>query len=172
MKRYYKRPEGNLIGGIGNFINTFPKKDITINVNKIYNIDYYKIKKKFKYDYNKLDFTQRVICPENNTEIEEFPRSKKCKSQEKNSLNNIKGFFPSLMLKTPISFVNEKGKKRINRSFDSGSKNNNQFDYDNNRFLGIARKHRIQNINLESKIAPLKFQRKHFYDKDIKTYLY
>ena len=59
----------NIKGGIAKFINTNKRKDKTKeNLIKKYNKDYYRIRKKFKEEYNKLDFTKRVIIPQKNKE--------------------------------------------------------------------------------------------------------
>jgi len=169
---YTIKPKDHLEGGIGKFISAKPINRKKKDASQFYNPEYYKIKKKFKYVYNKLDFTQRVLCPENNIEIEPYVnRFKKCKSQERNSLNS-NGPFCSLMLKTPKLFINTKGKKRMNRSYESTNrgffelsfcdKNEETYNMDNKRLSRIDRIHRNNEINYKYNMGPYQFQKKHF----------
>ena len=41
------------------------KRKKSVDINKMYDADYYKIRYKYKNDYNKIDFTQRVLCTDN-----------------------------------------------------------------------------------------------------------
>ena len=59
----------HLSGGIAKFININKRKDYSKELFiKKYKKDYYKIRKKFIDDYNKIDFTKRVILPQKNIE--------------------------------------------------------------------------------------------------------
>ena len=171
----------NLEGGIGKFIETKPKKKISKqNIDKTYNSDYYKIKNKYKNDYNKYQFTQRVIDPEKNIEKMKVSKIKTFRSQEKNLRHITDGTYKSLMSKTPID-IPIKGRKRMNKSIDCGNKPDSILFYenrleecskDNNRLFGVERKFRTKLINTESVIPPYKFGRKHFFDKEKSTSLY
>ena len=163
------------------FINVKPKNEKkSEDISKIYNPEYYKIKKKFKYDYNKYDFTQRVLIPENNIEKRKISKIKTFVSQEKNLRHTTDGTYRSLMLKTPINFPT-RGRKRMNKSFDCGNKPDSEIFFDNkleecnkynDRLFGVERKIRRRIINTESEIPPYKFGRKHFFDKEKSTALY
>ena len=148
----------NIIGSVAKFINTNKRKDKTKEIfNKKYNKDYYRIRKKFREDYNKIDFTKRVIIP---------LRVGECS-------------FQSLMIRTPQSFPIKEGRKRINKSFDCGNRPDNIIfhDYKNfknkecqknnndNEIFGVGRKLRIKLINFESKISPHKFGKKQYHGK-------
>ena len=155
-------------------------KQALLDVDKIYDSDYYKIKNKYKNDYNKYKFTQRVVCPENDTEKKRINKIRTYGSQEKNSRYTIDGTYKSLMNKTLV-VIPIKGRKRMNKSIDCGNKpdsiifNENRLDEcmkDNNRIFGVERKFRSKVINTESEIQPYKFGRKHFFDKEKTTSLY
>ena len=146
----------------------------------MYDADYYKIKNKYKNDYNKYNFTQRVLCPENNTEKVRINKIKTYTSQKNILRHKTDGTYKSLMLITPEVFP-IKGRKRINKSIDCGNKPDSILFYedkleecnkDNNRLFGVERKLRAKAINIESEIQPYKFGRKHFFDKEKKTALY
>jgi hypothetical protein len=161
----------NLSGGIAKFINVNKRKDYSKDIfNKKYKIDYYKIRKKFKDDYNKIDFTKRVILPQKN--IEKPPPKKMIIITEfgKQLRRFGEGSYTSLIARTPMSFP-IKGKKRINKSFDCGNRPDNGIFYgkenmkDNNRPLKIKGKLRTKLINIESETPQCRLGRKHFFDK-------
>ena len=169
-------------GGIGKFMNVKVKKEKKIkDIDKLYDADYYKIKTKYKNDYNKLDFTQRVLLPENNKEKKaRIQKIRTYASQEKNLRHTTDGTYKSLMFKTPDSFP-MKGRKRMNKSIDCGNKPDSELFYenkieecmkDNNRLFGVERKCRCKVINTESIIHPYRFGRKHFFDKEKSSTLY
>ena len=162
-------------------MNIKPKKEkAELDVDKIYDSDYYKIKNKYKNDYNKYNFTQRVICPENDTEKKRINKIRTYGSQENNLRHTTDGTYKSLMFKTPMTLP-LKGRKRMNKSIDCGNKPDSIIFYenrleeckkDNNRLFGVERKFRSKVINTESEIQPYKFGRKHFFDKEKSTSLY
>lgn len=183
LPRKYKKNTNyeNLHGGLGRFINVGPKcnkkKD---EIYKKYKPEYYQIKKKFKYDYNKYDFTRRVILPENNTEKKPVHKIRTFYSQEKDLRHTTDGSYRSLILKTPMTFPT-KGRKRVNKSFDCGNRPDSEIFFDNKieecakgneGLFGVERKIRRKEINKESVIPPYKFGRKHFFDKEKSTALF
>ena len=164
----------NIIGGIAKFINVNKKKDKRKDAfNKKYFKDYYKIRKKFIVDYNKIDFTKRVILPQNDTE-KVPPKKLRIITKAGEDLRRVgEGSYLSLISRTPISFP-IKGRKRINKSFDCGNKPDSEIFFenkieeckkDNNRLFGVERKYRTKLINIESENPPYRFGRKHFYGK-------
>ena len=164
----------NIIGGIAKFINVNKKKDKRKDVfNKKYFKDYYKIRKKFTVDYNKIDFTKRVIIPQNDTE-KVPPKKLRIITKAGEDFRRVgEGSYLSLISRTPISFP-IKGRKRINKSFDCGNKPDSEIFFenkieeckkDNNRLFGVERKYRTKLINIESENPPYRFGRKHFYGK-------
>jgi hypothetical protein len=168
------RYKDNLTGGIAKFINTNKRKDHKKdNFNKKYKNDYYKIRKKFIVDYNKVDFTKRVIVPQKN--IEKPPPKKMIIITDVGK--KLRRFgecsYTSLIARTPMSFP-VKGRKRINKSFDCGNKPDSGIFYenkieecmkDNNRLFGVERKLRTKLNNAESETPPYRFGRKHFFEK-------
>ena len=178
VKNYYR---DNLDGGIAKFINVNKKKDFSKDIfNKKYKNDYYKIRKKFIDDYNKIDFTKRVIMPQKNPEK---PRPKKTRiitELGKNFRRLGEGSYMSLIARTPVSFP-IKGRRRINKSLDCGNKPDSEIFYDNkieecikdnNRLFGVKRKFRTKLINIESEDPPYRFGRKHFFGKIKDTKLF
>ena len=167
----------NIKGGIAKFINTNKRKDKTKeNLIKKYNKDYYRIRKKFKEEYNKLDFTKRVILPQKNKEKAPQKKMRILTQERKNLLRVGEGSFQSLMIRTPQSFPIKEGRKRKNKSFDCGNRPNSIIfhDYKNkecqknnndNEIFGIGRKLRIKLINFESGISPHKFGKKQYHGK-------
>ena len=146
----------------------------------MYDADYCKIKNKYKNDYNKYDFTQRVLCPQNNPEKNKINKIKTYSSQEDILRHKTDGTYKSLMNITPEVFP-IKGRKRMNKSIDCGNKPDSIIFYedkleeckkDNNRLFGVERKYRTKVINTESEIQPYKFGRKHFFSQEKKTALY
>lgn len=183
LHRKYKNNKvykDHLDGGIGNFMNKEPEhKKVKLNEEKMQKSDYYKIKNKFK-NFNKYQFTQRVIYPENDTEKKRVTKIRTFKSQEKDLRYTTDGTYGSLMLKTPVTFP-IKGRKRMNKSIDCGNKPDSILFYedkieecmkDNNRLFGVERKFRSKVINTESPLEPYKFGRKHFFNKEKSTSLY
>ena len=169
-----KSYKDNLNGGIAKFINVNKKKDVSKDeYNKKYNKDYYKIRKKFKIDYNKVDFTKRVINPQKNTE-KALPKKLRIMTQAGKELRRVgEGSYLSLIARTPVAFP-IKGRKRINKSFDCGNKPDSEIFFDNKieecvndnkKLFGVQRKLRAKLINAESKNLPYKFGRKHFFEK-------
>ena len=169
-----KSYKDNLNGGIAKFINANKKKDVSKDeYNKKYNKDYYKIRKKFKIDYNKVDFTKRVINPQKNTE-KALPKKLRIMTQAGKELRRVgEGSYLSLIARTPVSFP-IKGRKRINKSFDCGNKPDSEIFFDNKieecvndnkKLFGVQRKLRAKLINAESENLPYKFGRKHFFEK-------
>ena len=169
-----KSYKDNLNGGIAKFINVNKKKDVSKDeYNKKYNKDYYKIRKKFKIDYNKVDFTKRVINPQKNTE-KALPKKLRIMTQAGKELRRVgEGSYLSLIARTPVSFP-IKGRKRINKSFDCGNKPDSEIFFDNKieecandnkKLFGVQRKLRAKLINAESENLPYKFGRKHFFEK-------
>ena len=169
-----KSYKDNLNEGIAKFINVNKKKDVSKDeYNKKYNKDYYKIRKKFKIDYNKVDFTKRVINPQKNTE-KALPKKLRIMTQAGKELRRVgEGSYLSLIARTPVSFP-IKGRKRINKSFDCGNKPDSEIFFDNKieecvndnkKLLGVQRKLRAKLINAESENLPYKFGRKHFFEK-------
>ena len=158
-------------------MNTKKEKKIT-NLDKLYDADYYKIKNKYD-EYNKYNFTQRVLLPESNKEkTEKTHRIRICGSQEKDLRHTTDGTIKSLLMRTPVNFQMKGGRKRIKKSFDSGNRPDNEifFEYTigdlsmiGDRLYGVERKLRSKVINIESETPPFRFGRKHFYDKDINT---
>ena len=170
------KKKDNITGGIAKFINTNKRKDKTKEIfNKKYNKDYYKIRKKYKEELNRLDYTKRVILPQKNKE--KVPPKKMIILTEagKNLRRLGEGSYLSLMIRTPQSFPIKEGRKRISQSFDCGNKPDsvifNDFDTgecqkDNSRLFGGGKKLRTKFFNIESsKISPYKFGRKHFFGK-------
>jgi hypothetical protein len=166
----------NIKGGIAKFINTNKRKDKTKeNFIKKYNKDYYRIRKKFKVEYNKLDFTKRVIIPQKNKEKAPKKKMRILTQERKNLLRIGEGTFQSLMIRTPQSFPIKEGRKRINKSFDCGNRPNSIIYHDHNNkdkkynhdteIFGVGRKLRIKLINLESGISPIKFGKKQYHGK-------
>ena len=164
----------NLSGGIAKFINVNKRKDYSKDIfNKKYNKDYYKIRKKFKIDYNKVDFTKREINPQKNTE-KALPKKLRIMTQAGKELRRVgEGSYLSLIARTPVSFP-IKGRKRINKSFDCGNKPDSEIFFDNKieecvndnkKLFGVQRKLRAKLINAESENLPYKFGRKHFFEK-------
>lgn len=144
--------------------------------NKKYNKDYYKIRKKFIYDYNKIDFTKRVILPQNNTE-RTSPQKLRILTEAGKTFRRVgEGSYMSLMVRTPVSFP-VKGRKKVNKSFDCGNKNDSVIFNENklkefinvnnvkNKPCGIKKKLRAEMFNKESEILPIKRGRRHFYGK-------
>ena len=180
-KNRIKLYEDNLEGGIAKYMNIKPKKsNKNIDIEHMYDADYYKIRNKYKNNYNKYHFTQRVICPENNTEKKRVNKIRTFGSQEKNLRHATNGTYKSLMLKTPASFP-IKDRKRMNKSIDCGNKPDSILFYenrieecmkDNNRLFGVERKCRSKIINSESVLQKYKFGRKHFFEKEKSTALY
>ena len=169
-----KSYKDNLNEGIAKFINVNKKKDVSKDeYNKKYNKDYYKIRKKFKIDYNKVDFTKRVINPQKNTE-KALPKKLRIMTQAGKELRRVgEGSYLSLIARTPVSFP-IKGRKRINKSFDCGNKPDSEIFFDNKieqcvndnkKLFGVQRKLRAKLINAESENLPYKFGRKHFFEK-------
>lgn len=162
-------------------METRPKKKKPLQyIDQMYNADYYFIKKKYKNDFNKYQFTQRVIRPEKNTERAKVNKIKTFEGQGKDLRHTTDGTYRSLMIKTPI-YIPIKGRKRINKSMDCGNKPDSEIFYDNkleecdkynDRIFGVERKIRAKIINTESVIPPYKFGRKHFFDKEKSTSLY
>ena len=169
-----KYKKDNLSEGLAKFINVNKKRSTAKdNFNKKYKIDYYNIRKKFKVDYNKIDFTKRVILPQKNTEKVPPTKLRIYTQLGKELLRVGEGSYKSLMVRTPVSFP-IRGRKRINKSFDSGNKPDSELFWedkieecskDNNRLFGVERKYRAKLINAESKIEPYRFGRKHFFGK-------
>lgn len=180
-RKYKKTTNENLYCGLGRFINSGPKYHKKRDeIYKKYKPEYYKIKKKFKYDYNNFDFTQRVILPENNTEKKPVHKIRTFYSQEKDLRHTTDGSYRSLILKTPMTFPT-KGRKKVNKSFDCGNRPDSEifFDYKmeecnkgNDGLFGVERKIRRKAINKESELPPYKFGRKHFFNKEKTTSLY
>ena len=169
-----KSYKDNLNGGIAKFINVNKKKDVSKDeYNKKYNKDYYKIRKKFKIDYNKVDFTKRVINPQKNTE-KALPKKLRIMTQAGKELRRVgEGSYLSLIARTPVSFP-IKGRKRINKSFDCGNKPDSEIFFDNKieqcvndnkKLFGVQRKLRAKLSNAESENLPYKFGRKHLFEK-------
>jgi len=164
----------NLSGGIAKFINVNKRKDYSKELFiKKYKKDYYKIRKKFIDDYNKIDFTKRVILPQKNIEKPPPKKMKIITEAGKNLRRLGEGSYLSLIARTPVSFP-VKGRKRVNKSFDCGNKPDSEIFFenkieecmkDNNRLFGVERKFRTKLINIESEDPPYKFGRKHFYGK-------
>ena len=163
----------NIIGSVAKFINTNKRKDKTKEIfNKKYNKDYYRIRKKFREDYNKIDFTKRVIIPQKNKEKVPPKKMRILTEARKNLLRVGECSFQSLMIRTPQSFPIKEGRKRINKSFDCGNRPDNIIfhDYKNfknnfNRPLRIKGKLRTKLINIESETPQCRLGRKHFFDK-------
>lgn len=178
-----KKCKDNIIGGIAKFINVNKKKDVKKEeFIKKYSKDYYKIRKKFKIEYNKIDFTKRVILPQNNTE-RVSPKKLRIITEAGKQFRRLgEGSYMSLFVRTPISFPVKSSRKRLNSSFDCGNKNDNIIFYennnteeckkDNNRLFGVERKYRSKVINAESVDPPYKFGRKHFFEKIKKTKIF
>ena len=177
-----KKCRDNIIGGISKFINVNKKKDVKKEeFIKKYSKDYYKIRKKFKIEYNKIDFTKRVLIPENNTERISPKKLRIITEAGKKFRRFGEGSYMSLLVRTPMSFP-VKGRKRLNSSFDCGNKNYNIIFYDNNnteeckkennRLFGVERKYRNKVINAESKVPSVKLGRKHFFEKIKKTKIF
>ena len=167
----------NITRGIAKFINTNKRKDKTKeNFIKKYNKDYYRIRKKFKEEYNKIDFTERVILPQKNRE-KAPPIKMRILTQAGRDLRRVgESSFKSLMIRTPQSFPIKAGRKRINKSFDCGNRPDNIIFHDykkiecqknnnDNEIFGVGRKLRIKLINFESKISPYKFGKKQYFGK-------
>ena len=170
----------NIIGSVAKFINTNKRKDKTKEIfNKKYNKDYYRIRKKFREEYNKIDFTKRVIIPQKNKEKVPPKKMRILTEARKNLLRVGECSFQSLMIRTPQSFPIKEGRKRINKSFDCGNRPDNIIfhDYKNfknkecqknnndNEIFGVGRKLRIKLINFESRISPHKFGKKQYHGK-------
>ena len=169
-----KAMRDNLKGGLGKFLNVkIQNEKKEKDINKIYNADYYKIKNKYKNEYNKYIFTQRVLLPQKN--MEEIEKTKKIRtfaSQEKYLRHATDGSYRSIMLKTPEYFPT-KGRKKINKSNDCGNKpdsdiffRNKNEDYKvDDRLFGVERKCRSRYMNTESSLPRYKFGRKPFFEK-------
>jgi hypothetical protein len=180
-KNYKNTIYENMHGGLGRFINAGQKcHKKPDEIYKKYKPEYYKIKKKFKNDYNNFDFTRRVILPENDTEKKPVNKIRTFYSQEKDLRHLTDGSYRSLILKTPMTFP-IKGRKRVNKSFDCGNRPDSEifFDYKmeectkgNEGLFGVERKIRRKPINTESQLPPYKFGRKHFFKEEKSTSLY
>ena len=176
-----KNNKDNIVGGIAKFINVIKKKDNGKDeYNKKYNKDYYKIRKKYIVNYNKIDFTKRVILPQKNTEKPPIKKLILLTEQGKALRRLGEGSYNSLIVRTPMSFP-VKGRKRINKSFDCGNKPDSEIFFenkieecmkDNNRLFGVERKLRSKVINAESENPPYRFGRKHFFEKMKDTKLF
>ena len=166
----------NITGGIAKFINTNKGKDKSKEIFlKKYNKDYYRIRKKFREEYNKIDFTKRVLLPQKDTE-KVPPKKMRILTQAGKNLRRVgEGSYMSLMIRTPQSFPIKAGRKRINKSFDCGNKPDHIifYDYNNteceknndNGLFGVGRKLRTKLINIESEIPPYRFGKKHYFGK-------
>ena len=133
-----------------------------------YKKDYYNIRKKFVDDYNKIDFTKRVILPQKNTEKAPPSKLRIYTQLGKDLLRVGEGSYTSLMVRTPMSFP-VKGRKRINKSVDCGNKPDAELFWEdkieecsknNDRLFGVERKFRTKLINIESEDKPYKAPKK------------
>ena len=158
--------------GIGTFI--YNKKFKKINPADFINkSDYNKI----QYENKNYNVTQRVLNPNKNN-IKEKPNKKKFFSIEKNLRYTSDGTYQSLIDRTPV-ILSIKGRKRLNQSFDSGNKPDNDLflrqkinENKGIRLFGVERKKISKNHNFESEPEKYKFGRKHFFHKEAKTTLY
>ena len=168
-----KAQKDHLQDGIGSYIYKRQIKKINpeIFVNKSpYNI--------IKYNNKDYNVTQRVLIPDKNTNKLK-PNKKRFFSQEKNLRYTSKGNYQSLIDRTPV-ILPIKGRKRLNKSFDSGNKPDNDLflreDIKENsdiRLFGVERKNITRNHNTESEIPKYTgIGRKHFFHKEVKNSLY
>ena len=167
-----KSQKDHLQDGIGSYIYKRQLKKINpeIFVNKNpYNI--------IKYNNKDYNVTQRVLIPDKNT-IKLKPNKKRFFSQEKNLRYTSKGNYQSLIDRTPV-ILPIKGRKRLNKSFDSGNKPDNDLFLRENikenkdiRLFGVERKYITKNHNNESEIPKYTFGRKHFFHQEVKNSLY
>lgn len=155
--------------GIGTYIykKQFKKINPADFINKsIYN--------KIQFENKNFNITQRVINPEKN-KIKEKPNNKRFFSQEKNLRHTTDGTYRSLINRTPVVFP-IKGRKILNKSLESHDiflRDINNINEDKAvRLFGVERKYITKNHNAESELPKYKFQRKHFFNKEVKTSLY
>ena len=169
-KKIIRKKNDNLEGGIGMFLTKNKienEKEIEKEAERIFRNN---VNRKKAHKYLNLN-SQRVIYPEKDTEVKKVNKKRTYGSQEKNLLHTTDGRITSLLEKTPLSFKN-KGKKMFNNSVDYGKKKDTNLFSDEflndkkyNRIPGVARKHLIPIVNIESQ--PFDFfsrERKHIYN--------
>ena len=159
-KKLFYGKKDNLEGGIGRYFKRIQiENEKEMQQNLLKNCLNFKREKKLKYKYQNIN-SERVICPEKDTEIKKVSKRRTFENYKNILLSSTDGTISSLFEKTPLIF-NHKGKKMLNKSVDYGRKmekdllsdsiNNNK---KNNRIPEINRKNNAQKINLQAK--PLK----------------
>ena len=170
-KKLFYGKKDNLEGGIGRYFKRIQiENEKEMQQNLLKNCLNFKREKKLKYKYQNIN-SERVICPEKDTEIKKVSKRRTFENYKNILLSSTNGTISSLFEKTPLIF-NHKGKKMLNKSVDYGRKMENDLLSDsinnnkkNNRIPEINRKNNTQKINLQPK--PLK-NIKHYRNKFIK----
>ena len=170
-KKLFYDKKDNLEGGIGRYFKRIQiENEKEMQQNLLKNCLNFKREKKLKYKYQNIN-SERVICPEKDTEIKKVSKRRTFENYKNILLSSTDGTISSLFEKTPLIF-NHKGKKMLNKSVDYGRKMENDLLSDsinnnkkNNRIPEINRKNNTQKINLQPK--PLK-NIKHYRNKFIK----
>ena len=170
-KKLFYDKKDNLEGGIGRYFKRIQiENEKEMQQNLLKNCLNFKREKKLKYKYQNIN-SERVICPEKDTEIKKVSKRRTFENYKNILLSSTDGTISSLFEKTPLIF-NHKGKKMLNKSVDYGRKMENDLLSDsinnnkkNNRIPEINRKNNAQKINLQAK--PLK-NIKHYRNKFIK----
>lgn len=170
-KKLFYGKKDNLEGGIGRYFKRIQiENEKEMQQNLLKNCLNFKREKKLKYKYQNIN-SERVICPEKDTEIKKVSKRRTFENYKNILLSSTDGTISSLFEKTPLIF-NHKGKKMLNKSVDYGRKMENDLLSDsinnnkkNNRIPEINRKNNTQKINLQPK--PLK-NIKHYRNKFIK----
>ena len=170
-KKLFYGKKDNLEGGIGRYFKRIQiENEKEMQQNLLKNCLNFKREKKLKYKYQNIN-SERVICPEKDTEIKKVSKRRTFENYKNILLSSTDGTISSLFEKTPLIF-NHKGKKMLNKSVDYGRKMENDLLSDsinnnkkNNRIPEINRKNNAQKINLQAK--PLK-NIKHYRNKFIK----
>lgn len=159
-KKLFNGKKDNLEGGIGRFFKRIQiENEKEMQQNLLKNSLNFKREKKLKYKYQNIN-SERVICPEKDTEIKKVSKRRTIENYKNILLSSTDGTISSLFEKTPLIF-NYKGKKILNKSLDYGrnmeiDKPSDTINKDkkNNRIPGINRKKDAQKINFQAK--PLK----------------
>ena len=102
----------------------------------------YKNQIKMKYKYQKLN-SERVICPEKDTEIEKKSKKRTYENSKFNLFNVTNGGISSLFKRTPL-IIKHKGRKILNNSVDYGR--NLETDLFSDTFLNDKKYDRIPGV--------------------------
>ena len=102
----------------------------------------YKNQIKMKYKYQNLN-SERVICPEKDTEIEKKSKKRTYENSKFNLFNVTAGGISSLFKRTPL-IIKHKGRKILNNSVDYGR--NLETDLFSDTFLNDKKYDRIPGV--------------------------